>query len=139
MTRYNLKPGLRKKELTQLHTMNTCTPMEASKLSQEQRMGVSKLSQEQRMRALLLLLFLERETNGRYQRTSLCHVSMVRRNWPTSQNRMQLCRQFQQSRRSSLPRWQQTKGEKSADMTDVSQISVPYEYVLWVCPAKARH
>ncbi len=22
--------------------------------------------------------------------------------------------------------------------TDVSQISVPYEYVLWACPAKAR-
>ena len=58
MTQYNLKPGLRKfgnrgeaavvKELTQLHIMDMWTPMEASKLSREQR-----------MLALLLLLFLK--------------------------------------------------------------------------------
>jgi hypothetical protein len=48
MTQYNLKPGFRKfgargvtaavKELTQLHIMDTWTPLEASKLSREQRM-----------------------------------------------------------------------------------------------------
>jgi len=48
MTQYNLKPGLRKfgsrghtaavKELTQLHIMDTWTPMAADKLSREQRM-----------------------------------------------------------------------------------------------------
>jgi hypothetical protein len=41
MTQYNLKPGLRKfrvKELTQLHIMDTWTPLEASKLSREQQM-----------------------------------------------------------------------------------------------------
>ena len=46
MTQYNLKPGLRKfgargataavKELTQLHIMDTWTPLEVSKLSREQ-------------------------------------------------------------------------------------------------------
>ena len=57
LTQYNLKPGLRKfgtrgekaalKEMTQLHIMDTWTPMDAGKLSQEQR-----------MRALSSLLFL---------------------------------------------------------------------------------
>ena len=46
MTQYNLKPGLRKfgtrgvsaavKELTQLHIMDTWTPLEVSKISREQ-------------------------------------------------------------------------------------------------------
>jgi hypothetical protein len=63
MTQYNLKPGPRKfgnrgkaaavKELTQLHIMDTWTPMEASKLSREQR-----------MHALLLLLFLKEKQMG---------------------------------------------------------------------------
>jgi hypothetical protein len=51
MTQYNLKPGLRKfrvKELTQLHIMDTWTPLEASKLSREQQ-----------MHALSSLLFLK--------------------------------------------------------------------------------
>ncbi len=58
MVQYNLKPGLRKfgsrgeeaavKELSQLHIMDTWTPMEARKLSRKQR-----------MRALSLLLFLK--------------------------------------------------------------------------------
>ncbi len=58
LTQYNLKPGLRKfgtrgetaalKEMPQLHIMDTWTPMEAEKLSREQR-----------MRALLSLLFLK--------------------------------------------------------------------------------
>jgi hypothetical protein len=57
LTQYNLKPSLRKfgtrgekavlKEMTQLHIMDTWTPMDAGKLSQEQR-----------MRALSSLLFL---------------------------------------------------------------------------------
>jgi len=48
MTQYNLKPGLRKfgargasavvKELTQLHIMDTWTPLEVSKISREQQM-----------------------------------------------------------------------------------------------------
>jgi hypothetical protein len=60
---YNLKQGLRKfgsrgeeaavKELSQLHIMDTWTPMEASKLSREQR-----------MRALSLLLFLKEKQMG---------------------------------------------------------------------------
>ena len=63
MTQYNLKPGLRKfgqrgqtaavKELTQLHIMDTWTPLQAEKISREQR-----------MRALLSLLFLK-ENRGR--------------------------------------------------------------------------
>jgi len=58
MTQYNLKPGLRKfgargvtagvKELTQLLNMDTWMPLEASKLSREQR-----------MHALSSLLFLK--------------------------------------------------------------------------------
>ena len=58
LTQYNLKPGLRKfgthgekavlKETTQLHIMDVWTPMDASKLSREQRMG-----------ALSSLLFLK--------------------------------------------------------------------------------
>ena len=63
MTQYNLKPGLRKfgnrgqkasvKELTQLHVMDTWTPMHADKLSREQR-----------MRALSSLLFLKEKRTG---------------------------------------------------------------------------
>jgi hypothetical protein len=63
MVQYNLKPGLRKfgsrgeeavvKELSQLHIMDTQTPMEASKLSREQRMC-----------ALSLLLFLKEKWSG---------------------------------------------------------------------------
>jgi hypothetical protein len=63
LTQYNLKPGLRKfgtqeekatlKEMTQLHIMDTWTPMEAGKLSREQR-----------MRALSLLLFLKEKRTG---------------------------------------------------------------------------
>ena len=63
MTQYNLKLGLRKfgqrgqtaavKELTQLHIMDTWTPLQAEKLSQEQR-----------MRALLSLLFLKEKRKG---------------------------------------------------------------------------
>ncbi len=56
MTQYNLKPGLRKfgvKELTQLHIIDTWTPLEASKLSREQR-----------MRALSSLLFLKEKRTG---------------------------------------------------------------------------
>jgi len=63
MTQYNLKPGLRKfgargvtaavKELTQLHIMDTWTPLEASKLSREQRMC-----------ALSSLLFLKEKCTG---------------------------------------------------------------------------
>jgi hypothetical protein len=65
MVQYNLKPGFKKfgirgadaavKELTQLHVMvmDTWTPMEASKLSREQR-----------MRALSLLLFLKEKRTG---------------------------------------------------------------------------
>jgi hypothetical protein len=63
LTQYNLKPGLWKfgtrgekaalKEMTQLHIMDTWTPMEAEKLSSEQR-----------MRALLLLLFLKEKRTG---------------------------------------------------------------------------
>ena len=62
-TQYNLKPGLRKfgargvtvavKELTQLHIMDTWTPLK-----------VSKLSKEQRMRALSSLLFLKEKRTG---------------------------------------------------------------------------
>ncbi len=58
MTQYNLKPGLCKfgskgqtaavKELTQLHVMDTWTPMYADRLSREQK-----------MRALSSLLFLK--------------------------------------------------------------------------------
>jgi hypothetical protein len=58
LTQYNLKPGLRKfgtqgekaalKEMTQLHIMDTWTPMDAGKLLREQR-----------MRALSLLLFFK--------------------------------------------------------------------------------
>ena len=58
LTQCNLKPGLRKfgtqgekaalKEMTQLHIMDTWTPMEAGKLSRKQR-----------MRALSSLLFLK--------------------------------------------------------------------------------
>jgi len=63
LTQYNLKPGLRKfgakgekaalKEMTQLHIMDTWTPIEAEKLSREQR-----------MRALSLLLFLKEKRTG---------------------------------------------------------------------------
>ena len=63
MTQYNLKPGLWKfgargatavvKELTQLHIMDTWTPLE-----------VSKLSREQRMRALSSLMFLKEKRTG---------------------------------------------------------------------------
>jgi hypothetical protein len=63
MTQYNLKPGLRKfgnrgqkaavKELTQLHVMDTLTPMHADKLSREQR-----------MRLLSSLLFLKMKRDG---------------------------------------------------------------------------
>jgi hypothetical protein len=63
MTQYNLKPGLRKfgsrgqmaamKELTQLHVMDTWTPMAAHELSREQR-----------MRALSSLLFLKEKRTG---------------------------------------------------------------------------
>ena len=63
LTQYNLKPGLRKfgtrgekaalKEMTQLHIMDTWTPMEAGKLSREQR-----------MRALSSLLFLTEKQTG---------------------------------------------------------------------------
>jgi hypothetical protein len=63
LTQYNLKPGLRKigakgekaalKEMTQLRIMDTGTPMEAEKLSREQR-----------MRALSLLLFLKEKRTG---------------------------------------------------------------------------
>jgi hypothetical protein len=63
LTQYNLKPGLRKfgtqgekaalKEMTQLHIMDTWTPMEADKLSREQR-----------MRALSSLLFLKEKQTG---------------------------------------------------------------------------
>ncbi len=57
MTQYNLKPEIRKfgtkgqtaavKELTQLHVMDTWTPM-----------YTNRLSREQKMRALSSLLFL---------------------------------------------------------------------------------
>ena len=63
LTQYNLKPGLRKfgtrgekaalKEMMQLHIMDTWTPMEAGKLSREQR-----------MRALSSLLFLKENKPG---------------------------------------------------------------------------
>jgi hypothetical protein len=63
MTQYNLKPDLRKfgtrgvtaavKELTQLHIMDTLMPLEASKLSREQR-----------MHALSSLLFLKEKRTG---------------------------------------------------------------------------
>ena len=58
LMQYNLKPGLRKfgtrgekaalKKMTQLHIMDTWTPMDAGKLLREQR-----------MRALSSLLFLK--------------------------------------------------------------------------------
>jgi hypothetical protein len=63
MVQYNLKPGLKKfgiggldaslKELTSLHVMDTWTPMEAERLSREQR-----------MRALSSLLFLKEKRTG---------------------------------------------------------------------------
>jgi hypothetical protein len=63
MMQYNLKPGLRKfgargvtaavKELTQLHIMNTWTPLE-----------VAKLSQEKQMCMLSSLLFLKEKRTG---------------------------------------------------------------------------
>ncbi len=63
LTQYNLKPGLRKsgtqeekaalKEMTQLHIMDTWTPMDAGKLLREQR-----------MRALPSLLFLKEKQTG---------------------------------------------------------------------------
>jgi hypothetical protein len=63
MMQYNPKPGLRKfgargvnaavKELTQLHIMDTWTPLE-----------VSKISREQRMRALSSLMFLKEKRTG---------------------------------------------------------------------------
>ncbi len=63
MTQHNLKPGLRKfgnrgetaamKELTQLHVMDMWTPIEAGKLSREQR-----------MQALSSLLFLKEKQMG---------------------------------------------------------------------------
>ena len=63
LTQYNLKPGLRKfgtrgekaalKEMTQLHIMDTWTPMDAGKLSREQR-----------MRALSSLLLLKEKRTG---------------------------------------------------------------------------
>jgi hypothetical protein len=65
MTQYNLKPGLRKfgargastavkvKELTQLHIMDTWTPLE-----------VSKISIEQRMRALSSLMLVKEKRTG---------------------------------------------------------------------------
>ncbi len=63
MTQYNLKPGLCKfgskghtaavKELTQLHVMDTWTPMHANRLSREQK-----------MRALSSLLFLKEKRMG---------------------------------------------------------------------------
>ena len=63
LIKYNLKPGLQKfgtrgekaalKEMTQLHIMDTWTPMDAGKLSREQR-----------MRALSSLLFLKEKRTG---------------------------------------------------------------------------
>jgi hypothetical protein len=63
MTQYNLKPGPRKfgqrgqtaavKELTQLHIMDSWTPLQAEKLSQEQW-----------MQALSSLLFLKEKRTG---------------------------------------------------------------------------
>ena len=63
LTQYNLKPGLQKfgtkgekaalKEMTQLRIMDTGTPVEAEKLSREQR-----------MRALSSLLFLKEKRTG---------------------------------------------------------------------------
>jgi hypothetical protein len=63
LTQYNLKPGLRKfgtrgekaalKEMTQLHIMDTWTPIDAGKLSRRQR-----------MRALSSLLFLKEKRTG---------------------------------------------------------------------------
>jgi hypothetical protein len=63
LMQYNLKPELRKfgtqgekaalKEMTQLHIMDMWTPMDARKLSREQR-----------MRALSLLLFLKEKRTG---------------------------------------------------------------------------
>jgi len=63
MTQFNLKPGLRKfgqrgqtaavKELTQLHIMDTWTPLQAEKLLREQR-----------IRALSSLLFLKEKRTG---------------------------------------------------------------------------
>ncbi len=63
MTQYNLKPGLQKfgvqgaavvvKELTQLHMIDTWTPMDPSKLGQEEK-----------MKALLSLLFLKEKQKG---------------------------------------------------------------------------
>jgi hypothetical protein len=63
MTQYNLKPGLCKfgskgqtaavKELTQLHVMDTWTPMYANRISREQK-----------MRALSSLLFLKEKRTG---------------------------------------------------------------------------
>jgi hypothetical protein len=63
LTQYNLKPGLRKfgargekaalKEMTQLHIMDAWTPMEAEKLSREER-----------IRALSSLLFLKEKRTG---------------------------------------------------------------------------
>jgi hypothetical protein len=63
LTQYNLKLGLRKfgtqgenvvlKEMTQLHIMDTWTPMDAGKLLREQR-----------MRALPSLLFLKEKRTG---------------------------------------------------------------------------
>ena len=67
MVQYNLKPGLRKflsrgktaavKELTQLNIMDRWTPMETSKLSQEQHMC-----------ALLPFLFLTEKQTGDVKR-----------------------------------------------------------------------
>jgi hypothetical protein len=64
MTRYNLKPGLRKfgargataalDELTQLHVMDTWTAMD-----------LSKLTREDQMKALSLFLFLKEKRTGK--------------------------------------------------------------------------
>jgi hypothetical protein len=79
MTQYNLMPGLRKfgnrgqkvavKELTQLHVMDTWTPMHADKLSQEQW-----------MQALSSLLFLK-EKNTRDIRGRACINGAPQRNY----------------------------------------------------------
>ena len=97
MTQYNLKPGLLKlgnkgekaamKELTSLHVMDTWKPMDAAKLSREQR-----------MRALSSLLFLwknEQETSRDEHALTVCL------NEPTSPRRTWHRRPYQPSRLSS--------------------------------------
>ncbi len=81
MTQYNLKPGLRKfgqrgqtaavKELTQLHIMDTWTPLQAEKLLQEQR-----------MRALSSLLFLKEKRTGDIKGRACINKAPQRANIP---------------------------------------------------------